>query len=142
MGSTSSRCGTASAASDTASRPPSAGHSAFRQRGFTIATVLPLARDPVTEMWTVRSAKARSLAEWKRRSGSFSRQCVTIWRKLGGTVSGRSGGSSRRMAVISSTPVLRSKGGHPARHSYSTMPKLKMSLRRSTGWPCTCSGDM
>src|SRR5215472_5814946 len=61
---------------------------------------------PVAISVTVFNAKARSLALWKRLSGSFSRQCETILAYAGGTswrTVSISGGSSFNTAVIVST---------------------------------------
>src|SRR2546430_1509971 len=54
----------------------------------------------------------------------------------------RGGGGSNRIAVIVPTALGRSNGRAPAAISYSTMPRLKMSLRPSTVLPRICSGDM
>ncbi len=57
------------------------------------------------------SAKAMSLALWKRSAGDFSRQCDTIGPMAGGrpleAASGISGGSSLRIAVMVSAVVSR-----------------------------------
>ena len=68
------------------------------------ATPGAIARAPVSEV-RLSSAKARSPADWKRCSGAFSRQRRTMRSRPGGTfwfVRERSGGSSRRIAVMTS----------------------------------------
>jgi len=46
------------------------------------------------------------------------------------------------MDATTSLEVDPTKGKHPATISYSTTPKLKMSVRASTAIPRACSGDM
>ena len=91
------------------------------------------------------SAKARSLADWKRCSGAFSRQRRTMRSSAGATArpdSPSSAGSSLRMAVMVSAEVPRWKARSPASISYRMAPNAKMSERWSATWPRTCSGDM
>src|SRR5687767_1080156 len=71
------------------------------------------AEDPVD---SVSRAKARSLADWKRRSGVFSRQRRTIRSREGEiaiAVVSRSGGSLVRIAVIVSAAVSPLKARTP-----------------------------
>ena len=111
MGSSSEKCGNGERGEQHGQTARRGGPQPLPAPPYDSAGTCPLGREPAAERLTVRSANARSRAEWKRRSGSFSRQCATIWRSAGATVSGNSGGSSRRMAVITSTPVGRSNGG-------------------------------
>jgi len=72
------------------------------------------APDPVS---TAESAKARSRADWKRWSGSFSRQWRITRPSSGGTreaVPLTGCGSSLRMAATVSIALSRSKGRRPA----------------------------
>src|SRR6266496_3552790 len=75
---------------------------------------------------TVLSANARSRADWKRLSGSFSRQCRTICSNAAGTSfppKRISGGSSLSTAVIVSTSVSPEKalaGKHFIQHGTET----------------------
>ena len=91
---------------------------------------------------TTSSAKARSVADWKRRSGSFSRQRTTICATPGGTEAGSGGGSWFRMAYPLSTSDAPGKARSPESSSWSIAPRLKISVRQSTASPRTCSGDM
>src|SRR5271170_5454347 len=50
-----------------------------------------------------RRPNARSRADWNRSAGFFSMQCATTCETPGGTVWGRSGGSSFRIAFMTST---------------------------------------
>ena len=60
------------------------------------------------------SARARSWAEWKRSSGRFSRQRSTTRSSASGSPRPfKASGSSRRIAVWVSTPVLRRNGCRP-----------------------------
>ena len=57
-----------------------------------------------------------SLADWNRLSGSFSRQCRTMWSRTGGTFrpdSESSGGSSLRIAAMVSAAEPRWKARLP-----------------------------
>src|SRR5437867_3102060 len=68
---------------------------------------------------TVLSANARSRADWKRFSGSFSRQCRTICSNAAGTSfppKRISGGSSLSTAVILSTSVSPEKASLWPKH--------------------------
>ena len=90
-------------------------------------------------------AKAMSWVDWKRSSGRFSRQRLTIRSRAGGTppvLSAISGGSSWRMDVIVSAAVSPWNARRRASISYSTQPKEKMSDRESARTPLTCSGDI
>ena len=73
-----------------------------------------------------------SLADWNRRSRSFSRQCRTMWSSAGemfrpDCVS--SGGSSLRIAAIVSLAVSRLNALLPESISYRIAPNEKMSER-------------
>jgi hypothetical protein len=85
-------------------------------------------------------AKARSLADWKRRAGSFSRQRRMMGVSGVAVVSVR--GSSLRIAFRLSTTVSRRNGLSPVNISYMTMPNENRSLRASACCPRTCSGAM
>src|SRR6476660_4887571 len=52
------------------------------------------------------------------------------------------GGSLSRIEAATLNWLLPSKARFPVTISYSTAPSEKMSLRPSTSFPCTCSGDM
>jgi len=56
------------------------------------------------------NAKARSAADWNRRSGAFSRQRRTTRSRTAGTESGNVGGSSFEIASIVSADDLPPKG--------------------------------
>ena len=58
-------------------------------------------------------ANARSAADWNLRAGSFSRQRRTIRPSAGGTEAGSSGGSSFKMAFITSTDESPAKARLP-----------------------------
>ena len=93
----------------------------------------------------VSRLKARSRADWKRRSRDFSRQRRTSRSRAGGvfgSFSVRSGGSSLRIAPSVSIDESRLNARAPLSISYRIAPKEKMSERVSTGSPRTCSGDM
>src|SRR6266545_5789535 len=74
-------------------------------------------------------AKPRSRADWKRRSGFFSRQRRTIFSSAGETfafISPSSGGSSFKIALITSATEAPLKARRPLIISYRIIPKLKM----------------
>ncbi len=82
---------------------------------------------------------------WKRRSGSFRRH-RRIRRSSASGISGTSSrgafGCSLTTAVSVSDIDFPANARRPVTISYSTAPKLKMSLRASTFPPVACSGDM
>ena len=91
------------------------------------------------------SAKARSVAVWKRAAGAFSRHRSTmrtrvagIWRSLAGSL----GRSSARIALTASAAVFPGNARRPDSISNNNTPTAKMSERWSIVWPRTCSGDM
>ena len=63
-------------------------------------------------------------------------------RGVSGAISRTGDGSLCRMAASVDIFVSPEKAGRPVAISYSTEPKLKMSLRASTFRPSACSGDM
>src|SRR5262249_36752693 len=72
---------------------------------------------PPDEAPNASSANARSLADWKRRSGFFSKHRLTIFSSCGVTfpfVSLSSGGSSFRIEARQSLGVAPVKGARPA----------------------------
>src|ERR1700689_3112633 len=108
-----------------------ADHAQMRLEGRpcpTAGTVAPLDSDNASK------ANAKSEADWKRCSGSFSTQRLTT-RTRPSAVSGASSdiarGSSFRMAVNVSAEVGLSKALRPANISYKTAPKAKISVRPS-----------
>ena len=80
----------------------------------------------------------------RRRSRVFSRQR----RSKSRTLTGVSGGSSRQSGSLFKIAASVSetdspwKTSRPIRHSKSTQPKEKMSVRLSSGLPRACSGLM
>ncbi len=87
--------------------------------------------------------KARSSADWKRWSGSFSRQRRTMSSSPRGQSSvWASAGSSLSAAFMVSMADSRAKARLPVSISKSSAPKAKMSERWSTTRPRTASGDM
>jgi len=61
----------------------------------------------------VRSANARSSADWNRCDGSFSRQCRMVARRLAGVDSGSGSGSFSKMAAMMLVVLLPSKAWRP-----------------------------
>jgi hypothetical protein len=81
---------------------------------------------------TVERAKARSLADWNRSAGDFSRQRWIMRSTVGGTEGftlDAGPGSSSRIAAIVWAAVSRSNVRRPVTISWSTVPRLKMSVR-------------
>ncbi len=82
---------------------------------------------------------------WYRSSRSFSSALRTVASNpvgtSGFTCDGGSG-SSRRMALQISPELEPSNGILPVAISYSTAPNEKRSVRESTSFARTCSGDM
>ena len=132
------------------SAPPAAAASAIghARRGVsaTVATVgaVPAASElsprGVSAPVSASSANARSLADWKRASGCFSRQRSTTATIGWGASSGA--GEPQRIAACSSIAVSAANGRRPASISYSTTPSANRSARASTGRPTSCSGAM
>jgi hypothetical protein len=127
------------AAATSSPRRIGVSHRERRSAGSSASGIRPVADDRAS------SAKATSLALWKRSSGSFSRQRRAIRSSAGGsgpTGETSSGGSSLRIAARVSARVGRRNGGRPESISNSTAPSAKMSDRASEDAPRTCSGDM
>ena len=97
----------------------------------------------LSTMFEPRSAIRASPMSRRRVRGSLSRHRRSN-RVMGGGMSGWTfqSGSSRVMAESVSVTVSREKAGTPVSISYSTHPNAQMSVRRSTGRPRACSGDM
>ena len=91
---------------------------------------------------SARRWNARSRADWKRASGSFSRHRAIDRRNPIGASTAISAGSSLRIAAIVSAVVLRANVRWPVTISCSTQPRANRSLRAVVAVPATCSGDM
>src|SRR5215469_12996522 len=96
--------------------PTAANIARRRERGELAgaAAIAPLGEDDTPE--SASRPKATSLADWKRSSGFFSRQCRTMRSIAGETarlVSLRSGGSSFRMELMVSAGVAPTKARLP-----------------------------
>ena len=90
------------------------------------------------------SANPTSRADWKRSSGSFSRQRRTTASKPVGTGPAGEligGGSEFRMAERVSTVVAPRKARRPASISYRIAPNANTSERASARPSRTCSGE-
>ena len=62
--------------------------------------------------------------------------------RLAGIHEGSGGGSSYRIAELTSNVVRPRKGNLPEAASYSTTPSPQMSPRASASWPRKTSGGM
>ena len=85
-----------------------------------------------------------SCALWKRcvriaRPARAARSRPAPAEPRGAARSARSIGRERTASIVA-TSVLASNSRAPVRHSHSTMPRQKTSVRRSTGAPSSCSG--
>ena len=98
-----------------AARPPAATISAVasraREREGGTGTAVSLMTDERPPM--LRSANARSEADWNRASGALFRQRSMMTRSVAGTESGSGGGSSRSTALDTSAVVAPPKGRSP-----------------------------
>ncbi len=104
----------------------------IRRRGAALPSAASAAHGPLPVVVELSMANARSRADWKRRSGIFSRQRRTTRSRAGVTApadGSNSAGSSRRMAVMVSGAVSRWKARCPWSISKSTQPSEKMSER-------------
>src|SRR5262249_27320824 len=106
--------------------------------------IVAAVRDSVSRFIRLRSAQS-SAACWQRTSRSFSSALLMTSSTLGG----RSGfnlvaGAGARLRIDSKiTPeVAPRNGGMPGAISYKTTPKENRSVRASSSFPLTCSGDM
>src|SRR6516164_8846634 len=113
------------------------------QRGdaATLATIL---LDSVSRFSRFRSALISEEC-WYRKSRSFSKHLLMISSNLDG-ISGliRTGGTGGRskIALKTSAEVSPRNGRVPVHISYSTAPNENRSVRASSSFPFTCSGDM
>src|SRR6476646_995094 len=108
------------------------GNQAMRRETSTAGGLCTAAALDVDVVDNVSSANARSVADWNRRSGFFSRQRRTIRSTPGeieSFVVSSSGGSFVRIAVIVSAAVSALNARSPPSISYNTAPNAKMSVR-------------
>ena len=114
----------------------------------TKASAWPFARTGTSPESAASASPARttraSPTSRSRTRGSFCRQRRSRRRTSAGTAAGSSDQSGSRSTIAARTSVSDSpaKTRRPVRHSYITHPKAQMSVRRSTGLPRACSGDM
>ncbi len=100
--------------------------------------------EPVSRFNRFRSERS-SEAVWQRSSRSFSSALLIISSSLGGTSQFRrtaDTGERSRIALKMRPDVSPRKGTLPVHISYSTAPKENRSVRASSSFPLTCSGDM
>ena len=91
------------------------------------------------------NSSARSRAVCHRSSGFLARQQTIAWSNTAdviGLTEPIGTGSSSRIAAATLKWLFPSKARFPVTISYRIVPREKMSLRPSTSFPCTCSGDM
>src|SRR6266851_8057376 len=105
----------------------------------------PLTTHPSSECLICSSAATSSAVVWKRNSGALASILSKIDSKRRGrsgcSLRGEAGGSSRMRRMVSACESP-AKGGRPMSTAYTTLPRLKMSARWSTGWLLwVCSGE-
>src|SRR5262247_3649559 len=115
--------------SDNTAAPAHAIHSRSSARDLFVFSSDEASREP-DGVDNASSAKPRSLAVWNLRSGFFSKQRRMIFsnaREVFAFVSPRFGGSSFRIAFITSIDDSPPNARLPDNISYRITPKLKMS---------------